>query len=123
MRVGGVGDEGVGGGKAAQAGQVVAGVHVDEAQVVGCQVVVAVAGVAQAGDGLRRLGAPVAEGEVARGAVVLWAARPGFAQHAGAAQVVAVAVEEAVVATCRGAGDASGLRQTTHYGAQSRKST
>ena len=107
LRVGGVGDEGVGAGEAAQVGQVVAGVHVDEAQVVGCgQVVVAVAGVAQAGDGLRRLSAPVAEGEVARDAVALRAAGPGFAQHAGAAQVVAVAVEEAVVGAHRVAGDA-----------------
>ena len=51
LRVGGVGDEGVGGGEAAQVGQVVAGVHVDEAQVVGRGlVVVAVAGVARTGE-------------------------------------------------------------------------
>ena len=109
LRVDGVRDEGVGAEEAVQVGQVVAGVHVDEAQVVGRGlVVVAVAGVAQAGDGLRRLGAPVAKGEVTRDAVALRAARPGFAQHAGAAQVVAVAVEQAVVAADRVARHADG---------------
>src|SRR5690606_12824405 len=45
----------------ADAGQVVASVHVDEAQIV----VVAVAGVATVGDGLRGCGAVAAEGVVA----------------------------------------------------------
>ena len=91
LRVDGVRDEGVGAEEAVQVGQVVAGVHVDEAQVVGRGlVVVAVAGVAQAGDGLRRLGAPVAEGEVARGAVTVRAACPRLSQRNSMAQFVAL---------------------------------
>ena len=63
----GVGDEGVSGGEAGNGRQVVAGVHVDEAEVGGGEVVVLVAGVASVSQVGRWFGAPVAEGVVAGG--------------------------------------------------------
>ena len=59
-------------------------------------VVVAVAGVATVGDGLRRRGAVVAEGVVAGGRASEGSGGAAFAQHRCAAKVVGVDVEEAI---------------------------
>ena len=70
LGVGRVGDEGVGAGEPAGGGDVVAGVHVDEAEVGGAEVVVLVAGVASIGQVGRWFGAPVAKGVIAGGAAI-----------------------------------------------------
>ena len=73
-------------------------------------VVVAVAGVAAVGDGLRGCRAVAAEGVVARGRASEGGSGAAFAQHRRAAEMVGVDVEDAVVGACGVAADAHGDR-------------
>ena len=70
LGIGRVGSYSVGAGEAGNGGDVVAGVHVDEAKVGGAEVVVLVAGVASIGQIGRWFGAPVAKGVIVGGAAI-----------------------------------------------------
>ena len=109
LGAGRVGDEGVGGDEAGEGGGVVAGVVVEEAEVavffLSCE-----AGV---GDGLAGGGAVGAEGLVA-GIGIGEFATGAFGQVAGAAEVVGVEVEVAVVAGYGVAGDVDGDGPAAH---------
>ena len=90
MRVGRVGDDGVGGDKPGSGGGVKPGVHVDEAEAVVVQV---------AGEAAFRQDAAVAAAVLAKGQVVGFVHRlpTAVGQHAGAAQVVAIQVVQGAV--------------------------
>ena len=103
LGVAGVGDKGVGGDEAGEGGVVVAGVVVDETQIV----VVVLTREAGVGDGLGGGGAVGAEGLVAGIGTGEFAAG-AFGQVAGAAEVVGVKVEVAVVGGYGVAGDVDG---------------
>ena len=92
MRVDRVGDEGIGGGEAGDARDVVPRIVIDEAEVV----VVLLAGEAAVGIGLAGGGAVAAEGEVAGAAATDPVTITTVAHDTVAAQVVAVQVQQVV---------------------------
>ena len=100
--------------EAACAGQVVAGVHIYQPQVI----IVGMAGVVAVGDGLAGGGAPVAAKRVVVGNVVVHNTATAVKQSPGAAQVVAVDIKQAVVAffvTADAGGDGTAVKIITPW--------
>jgi hypothetical protein len=118
LGIAGLWDQGIGRGEAAQRGQVKTPPHVDEADAITPQVVLPVPGEAAVGNRRRRCGAVVAEGQVASSGRLYHAPRVrlplAIGQEAGAAQVVSVEVEQAVVAAVRVVADSRGDGLPTH---------